>query len=208
MWPNFVNTMGHDRHNFHILDKTLAYLFSLNPLDYLVDFPPFFCQGRPLLWLPVCFLAQQIPSKRVFSKRKEFAPFGRTKSFLLEKIIFQREGNRFNRVASPESESIHLQDFCMWTPWQSSEWSMLCICLYEVFSFDRPYTRYVTSKGITDIQILSPWELLWTLCMLGKNFSKRPFEIFFLQFLENRIWHVMQIVSLRDNLHEMSDPIF
>ena len=24
----------------------------------------------------------------------------------------------------------------------------------------------------------------------------------------NRIWHFMQIVSLGDNLHEVSDPIF
>ena len=32
--------------------------------------------------------------------------------------------------------------------------------------------------------------------------------IFFLFFLENRIWLFMQIVSSGDNLHEMSDPIF
>ena len=32
--------------------------------------------------------------------------------------------------------------------------------------------------------------------------------IIFLFFLENRIWHFMQIVSLGDNLHEVSDPIF
>ena len=44
--------------------------------------------------------------------------------------------------------------------------------------------------------------------MLGKNFSRQQFEIFFLFFLENRIWHFMQIVSLGDNLHEVSDPIF
>ena len=25
---------------------------------------------------------------------------------------------------------------------------------------------------------------------------------------ENRIWHFMQIVSLGDNLHEMSNPVF
>ena len=28
------------------------------------------------------------------------------------------------------------------------------------------------------------------------------------QIPENEIWHFMQIVSLGDNLHEMSDPIF
>ena len=32
--------------------------------------------------------------------------------------------------------------------------------------------------------------------------------IFFLYFLENRFWHIMQIVSLGDNLHDVSDPIF
>ena len=32
--------------------------------------------------------------------------------------------------------------------------------------------------------------------------------IFFLFFPENRIWHFMQIVSLGDNLHEMSYPVF
>ena len=32
--------------------------------------------------------------------------------------------------------------------------------------------------------------------------------LFFLFFPENRIWHFMQIVSLGDNLHEMSNPVF
>ena len=36
--------------------------------------------------------------------------------------------------------------------------------------------------------------MVLTLRMLGKNFSKH-FEIFFLFFLENKIWHFMQIVS-------------
>ena len=47
-----------------------------------------------------------------------------------------------------------------------------------------------------------------TLSTLGKIFSRRHFEIFFLFFPENRIWHCMQIVSSGDNLHEMSDPVF
>ena len=34
-----------------------------------------------------------------------------------------------------------------------------------------------------------------TLCMLGKKFSRQHFEIFFLFFLEKKIWHVLQIVS-------------
>ena len=44
--------------------------------------------------------------------------------------------------------------------------------------------------------------------MLCKNFSEQRFEIFFLFFLENMIWHFMQNVSLGDNLHDVSDPIF
>ena len=32
--------------------------------------------------------------------------------------------------------------------------------------------------------------------------------IFFLFFLENRIWNFMQIVSKGHNLHEISNPIF
>ena len=30
---------------------------------------------------------------------------------------------------------------------------------------------------------------------------------FFLFFPENRIWHFMQIISLGDNLYEMSNPV-
>ena len=43
--------------------------------------------------------------------------------------------------------------------------------------------------------------------MLGKNFSKRHFEIFFLFSPENRISYFMQIVSTEDNLHETSNPV-
>ena len=32
--------------------------------------------------------------------------------------------------------------------------------------------------------------------------------LFILFFQENRMWHFMQIVSLGDNLHEVSHPIF
>ena len=42
---------------------------------------------------------------------------------------------------------------------------------------------------------------------LGKNFS-RHLWIFFLFFPENRFWHFMQIVSIGENLHEMSKPVF
>ena len=40
------------------------------------------------------------------------------------------------------------------------------------------------------------------------NSADHKLIILFLFFLENRIWHFMQIVSLGDILHEVSDPIF
>ena len=44
---------------------------------------------------------------------------------------------------------------------------------------------------------------------LGKNFSRKHFEIFFfLIFPENRLRHFMQMISRDDNLQEMSMPIF
>ena len=42
---------------------------------------------------------------------------------------------------------------------------------------------------------------------MGK-FSRWQTDEIFLFFLENRIRHFMQIVSLGDNLHEVSNPIF
>ena len=44
------------------------------------------------------------------------------------------------------------------------------------------------------------------LSMSSKNF-RQHFETFFLFFLENTLWHFMQIVSLADNLQEMSNHI-
>ena len=46
-----------------------------------------------------------------------------------------------------------------------------------------------------------------TLSTLGKIFSKH-IEICFLSFQENRIWHFLQIVSIGDNLQEISNPVF
>ena len=45
------------------------------------------------------------------------------------------------------------------------------------------------------------------LSTLGKIFSRWDFEIVFLVFPENKIWHFMQIVS-GNNLHELSNPVF
>ena len=60
-------------------------------------------QGRQLLWLLFCFPAHHSPCwKRVYSKRKEFAPMG-SKFFPFRVDPFS-EGrqNNFDRVASPE----------------------------------------------------------------------------------------------------------
>ena len=50
--------------------------------------------------------------------------------------------------------------------------------------------------------------IVLTRCMLCKKNNRRHLDRFFLFLLENRIWHLMQIVSLGDNLHETSYPIF
>ena len=47
-----------------------------------------------------------------------------------------------------------------------------------------------------------------TLSTLDKIFSRRHIEIIFLFFPENQIWQFMQVVSIGDNLHEMSNPVF
>ena len=55
-------------------------------------------------------------------------------------------------------------------------------------------------------QILYSEDLL-TCSMLGKFSADDIFEICFLLFPQNRIRHVMQIVSNADNLHEMLNPV-
>ena len=43
--------------------------------------------------------------------------------------------------------------------------------------------------------------------MLWANSADDKLMTFFLFFQENKIWHFMQIVSLGENLHEVSNPI-
>ena len=79
--------------------------------------------------------------------------------------------------------------------------NLMQLQITTLFTLNRVLYLYCeTSQGNT-------YEHL-TLCMLGKNFSRQHFEIVFLFFLENMVWHFMQIVSLGDNLHEVSDLIF
>ena len=47
-----------------------------------------------------------------------------------------------------------------------------------------------------------------TITTLLANSADNKLVIFFLFFPENRIWHFMQIVSIVDNLHEISNHDF
>ena len=46
-----------------------------------------------------------------------------------------------------------------------------------------------------------------TLTTLWTDSADDKLVMFFLFLLENRIWHIMQIGSIGDNLHEVSNPI-
>ena len=62
------------------------------------------------------------------------------------------------------------------------------------------FKKYALSRAMNNIFL--------TFSTLGKKFSRLHFEIFFLFFPENRIWHFMQIVSIEENLHKMSKSFF
>ena len=47
-----------------------------------------------------------------------------------------------------------------------------------------------------------------TFTTLWANSADNNLVILFLFFPENRIWHFMQTVSIGDNLHEISNPVF
>ena len=47
----------------------------------------------------------------------------------------------------------------------------------------------------------------FTFSTLWANSADDKLIIFFSFFLENRFRHLMQIVSIEDNLHEMSNPV-
>ena len=50
--------------------------------------------------------------------------------------------------------------------------------------------------------------VLVTVVNFWANLADDKLLYFFLFFPENRLWHFMQIVSIGDNLHEMSKPVF
>ena len=65
-----------------------------------------------------------------------------------------------------------------------------------------------TGSKIDFFQILEQYVKELTFTTLWAFSADDRLMIFFLFFPENRIWHFMQIVSLGDNLHEMSYPVF
>ena len=59
-----------------------------------------------------------------------------------------------------------------------------------------------------EIYKVYPVPLILTFATLLANAADDKMVIFFLFFSENKIWHFIQIVSIGDNLHEMSKPVF
>ena len=60
----------------------------------------------------------------------------------------------------------------------------------------------------TDMLIWTSAVYLYLLAICVKFSADNILKYFFLFFPENRIRHFMQIVSIGDNLHEMSNPVF
>ena len=109
---------------------------------------------------------------------KEFAPPGKKHCGLAFSLGTNSNGT--NNVRSENSINISLL------------WKYL-ISRSLIFLLD--ITWYICSECFPVLNLM--------LGMPGKKFCRKYFEIFFLFFPENRLWHFMQI----DNLHEMSMPI-
>ena len=104
----------------------------------------------------------------------------------------------------------------------------LCICCNEPFMVKHTLIDYIEFSHVWASLTLSSQMPLNNSCPKIRNKSiSLPVDvcnltfttlwafsaddrlmIFFLFFPENRIWHFMQIVSVGDNLHEMSNPVF
>ena len=78
-------------------------------------------------------------------------------------------------------------------------------CKCEQNNPDYPHIHVVRSAN--SLLTYTVHRNLLTLSMLWSDSADDKLMIFFLFFLGNRIWHFMQIVSLGDSLHEMSNPI-
>ena len=78
---------------------------------------------------------------------------------------------------------------------------VVCQRNFKIYFFKKSKTKFKITSGAVWIGTLT-FTTLWAFSADDKMM------LFFLFFPENRIWHFMQIVSLGDNLHEMSNPVF
>ena len=62
------------------------------------------------------------------------------------------------------------------------------------------YIRVTAGKSAsrTVLDFTIPWA----------NSADDKLELFFVFFTENRMWHFIQISSIGDDLHEMTNPVF
>ena len=112
------------------------------------------------------------------------------------------------------TELFTLYQDCHWALYFVSSIVYAYICLAVMFHW---WLRWVLRKPNTPLRsgaVIELWAKFWsskaslTLSSLGKNVSRQDIEIVFLFSPENRIWHFIQIVSIGDNLYEMSNPVF
>ena len=64
------------------------------------------------------------------------------------------------------------------------------------------------NKKTVPLELCLGLKLYLTLSTLGNIFSRQHTEFFFLFLLEKKFLCFMQIFSIGDNLHEMSNPVF
>ena len=122
-------------------------------------------------------------------------------------VDFVKEGNR--SLLLPVFQSCPLQ-FIQHVDNMMHVYVVLSVTMTSVTSIIRSSRVHglkmkganTSSDIITLIQILLTFTTLWAFSADDKMM------LFFLFFPENRIWHFMQIVSLGDNLHGMSNPVF
>ena len=102
--------------------------------------------------------------------------------------------------------------------------NLTCVSLFKIHRLNwRSFVLFTIHTNITDkvyhlanslIDMTAHWSVWYTAKLIVLNFTTlwanladEKLMIFFVFFPENIIWHVMQIVSNGDNLHEMSNPV-
>ena len=109
-------------------------------------------------------------------------------SVYCKQILWKRPDGRVVRATDFWSQSPGLKSLY----WKNSAYD--CMALYCT----EPYIMSLWSSSNNSLTFTTLWAFS----------ADDRLMIFFLFFPENRIWHFMQIVSLGDNLHEMSNPVF